>query len=37
MGRTLAAMLANDIAEVYSIDIDSIYLFCGGRLHQCEG
>lgn len=37
VGRPLAAMLANDGAEVYSIDIDSIYLFSGGRLHKCEG
>ena len=37
VGRPLAAMLANDGADVYSIDIDSIYLFRGGRLHKCEG
>jgi methylenetetrahydrofolate dehydrogenase (NAD+) len=37
VGRPLAAMLANDGADVYSIDIDSIYLFRGGRLHRCEG
>lgn len=36
VGRPLAAMLANDGADVYSIDIDSIYLFRGGRLHKCE-
>ena len=36
VGRPLAAMLANDGATVYSIDIDSIYLFTGGRLHQCD-
>ena len=30
-------MLANDGADVYSIDINSIYLFRGGRLHKCEG
>ena len=30
-------MLANYGAEVYSSDIDSIYLFSGGRLHKCEG
>jgi methylenetetrahydrofolate dehydrogenase (NAD+) len=29
-------MLANDGATVYSVDIDSIYLFTGGRLHQCD-
>lgn len=37
VGRPLAAMLANDGADVYSIDIDSIYLFRGGRLQKCEG
>ena len=37
VGRPLAAMLANDGAEVYSIDIDSIYLFRGGKLHKCVG
>jgi len=37
VGRPLAAMLSNDGADVYSIDIDSIYLFRGGRLHKCEG
>jgi len=36
VGRPLAAMLANDGAEVFSIDVDSIYLFRGGRLHKCE-
>jgi methylenetetrahydrofolate dehydrogenase (NAD+) len=35
VGRPLAAMLSNDGAEVYSIDINSIYLFSGGRLHKC--
>lgn len=35
VGRPLAAMLANDGASVYSIDINSIYLFEGGRLHKC--
>ena len=34
VGRPLAAMLANDGAEVYSIDIDSIYCFHGSRLKQ---
>lgn len=29
-------MLANDGAQVYSIDINSIYLFKGGRLHKCS-
>lgn len=37
VGRPLAAMLANDGADVYSIDIDSIYLFRGGKLNKCEG
>jgi len=36
VGRPLAAMLANDGADVYSVDINSIYLFRGGRLHKCE-
>lgn len=36
VGRPLAAMLANDGADVYSVDIDSIYLFRGGRLHMVE-
>mmetsp|Transcript_17959 Transcript_17959/g.25386 ORF Transcript_17959/g.25386 Transcript_17959/m.25386 type:complete len:186 (+) Transcript_17959:946-1503(+) len=36
VGRPLAAMLANDGAEVFSIDVDSIYLFRGGKLHKCE-
>jgi len=37
VGRPLAAMLANDGADVYSVDIDSIYLFRGGRLYACDG
>eukprot|EP00536_Pseudo-nitzschia_multiseries_P001024 jgi/Psemu1/321892/estExt_fgenesh1_pg.C_130007 len=36
VGRPLAAMLANDGAVVYSIDINSIYMFRDGRLHPCE-
>jgi methylenetetrahydrofolate dehydrogenase (NAD+) len=36
VGRPLAALLANDGAEVYSVDIASIYKFSGGRLHKCE-
>jgi len=32
VGRPLAAMLANDGATVYSIDIDSIYTFQRGKL-----
>ena len=35
VGRPLAAMIANDGARVYSIDINSIYVFEGGRLHKC--
>lgn len=36
VGRPLAAMLANDGATVYSVDINSIYVFKDGRLHKCE-
>lgn len=36
VGRPLAAMLANDGADVYSVDINSIYLFRGGKLHKVE-
>lgn len=36
VGRPLAAMLANDGATVYSIDINSIYMFKNGRLQQVE-
>lgn len=32
VGRPLAAMLANDGATVYSIDIDSVYVFQRGKL-----
>jgi len=32
VGHPLAAMLANDGAEVYSVDIDSIFLFRRGKL-----
>jgi len=35
VGRPLAAMLANDGAVVYSVDINSIYMFKDGRLHPC--
>ncbi len=35
VGRPLAAMLANDGAIVYSVDINSIYMFKDGRLHPC--
>ena len=37
VGRPLAAMLANDGATVYSIDINSIYMFKNGKLQQVEG
>lgn len=36
VGRPLAAMLANDGADVYSVDIDSICLFRDGRLEKCD-
>jgi len=36
VGRPLAAMLANDGADVYSVDIDSIYLFRAGRLFKVD-
>jgi len=36
VGRPLAAMLANDGADVYSVDINSIYLFRRGRLNKVE-
>jgi len=32
VGRPLAAMLANDGATVYSVDIDSVYVFQRGKL-----
>mmetsp|Transcript_12351 Transcript_12351/g.26074 ORF Transcript_12351/g.26074 Transcript_12351/m.26074 type:complete len:342 (-) Transcript_12351:37-1062(-) len=32
VGRPLAAMLANDGAKVYSVDIDSLYIFRRGKL-----
>jgi len=35
VGRPLAAMLANDGAEVYSIDIESVVRFSGNKLHMC--
>lgn len=34
VGRPLAAMLANDGAEVYSIDIDNVYIFRRGKLEE---
>jgi methylenetetrahydrofolate dehydrogenase (NAD+) len=36
VGRPLAAMLANDGAEVFSIDIESICLFSGSRLNKVD-
>eukprot|EP01052_Picozoa_sp_SAG31_P019522 SAG31_NODE_1427_length_8392_cov_5.283613_3_plen_128_part_00 len=36
VGRPLAAMLANDGATVYSVDINSIYVFKQGRLIPAE-
>src|SRR5690606_25293640 len=32
VGRPLAAMLANDGADVYSVDVDSIYLMRRGKM-----
>lgn len=36
VGRPLAALLANDGATVYSVDINCIYKFEGGRLHKTD-
>lgn len=36
VGRPLAAMLANDGAQVYSIDVDSMYVFRRGHLSLSE-
>ena len=36
VGRPLAAMLANDGATVYSIDLHSIYKFVNGTLQKCN-
>uniref|UniRef100_A0AAV1TVJ5 Methylenetetrahydrofolate dehydrogenase n=1 Tax=Peronospora matthiolae TaxID=2874970 RepID=A0AAV1TVJ5_9STRA len=36
VGRPLAALLANDGADVYSADIDSLYLFRRGKLIPSE-
>lgn len=36
VGRPLAAMLANDGADVFSADIDSLYLFRRGKLEQSD-
>merc|ERR1719506_1307530 len=34
VGRPLAAMLANDGAKVYSVDIDNVYIFSRGKLEE---
>mmetsp|Transcript_25566 Transcript_25566/g.59519 ORF Transcript_25566/g.59519 Transcript_25566/m.59519 type:complete len:337 (+) Transcript_25566:73-1083(+) len=36
VGRPLAAMLANDGATVYSVDIDSVYVYLRGKLQVPE-
>jgi methylenetetrahydrofolate dehydrogenase (NAD+) len=36
VGRPLAAMLANDGAKVFSVDVNSIFEFAGGRLAQVD-
>lgn len=36
VGRPLAAMLANDGATVYSIDIDSIYVMVKGKMERTQ-
>lgn len=36
VGRPLAAMLANDGATIYSIDVDSIFMFKRGALRKTE-
>lgn len=36
MGRPLAALLANDGATVYSVDIDSIYVMQRGRMVRTD-
>lgn len=36
VGRPLAAMLANDGATIYSIDVDSIFVFQRGALRKTE-
>jgi methylenetetrahydrofolate dehydrogenase (NAD+) len=36
VGRPLAAMIANDGAEVFSVDIDSIFRMTRGRLHETD-
>mmetsp|Transcript_31023 Transcript_31023/g.78101 ORF Transcript_31023/g.78101 Transcript_31023/m.78101 type:complete len:327 (+) Transcript_31023:222-1202(+) len=36
VGRPLAAMLANDGADVFSIDISSIYLMQRGKITECK-
>ena len=36
VGRPLAAMLANDGATIYSIDVESIFVFQRGALRKTE-
>lgn len=36
VGRPLAAMLANDGATIYSVDVDSIFVFQRGALRKTE-
>lgn len=36
VGHPLAAMLANDGATVYSVDMDSIYVLENGKMHRPE-
>lgn len=36
VGRPLAAMLANDGATIYSIDVDSIFMFQRGALRKTD-
>lgn len=36
VGRPLAAMLANDGATIYSVDVDSIFTFRRGALRKTE-
>jgi len=37
VGRPLSAMLANDGADVYSVDIESIYLMRRGKMFSTDG
>eukprot|EP00475_Leptophrys_vorax_P018164 TRINITY_DN2478_c0_g1_i2.p2 TRINITY_DN2478_c0_g1~~TRINITY_DN2478_c0_g1_i2.p2 ORF type:complete len:209 (-),score=60.76 TRINITY_DN2478_c0_g1_i2:26-652(-) len=36
VGRPLAAMLANDGANIYSVDIESMFLMTRGKLHETQ-